>query len=47
MLILMIPYKPLFLADIFEEPQSNHVALLEHIDFDGIILITFTNHFYA
>lgn len=51
----MIPYKPLSLADIFEDCQNQFdndkpafLALLEaHIDLDEIIPVSFRNHFYA
>ena len=51
----MIPYKHLFLADIFSDCQEKFandkpvfLSLLEtHIDIDEIIPISFRNHFYA
>ena len=51
----MIPYKHLSLADIFSDCQEKFendkpafLSLLEtHIDMDGIIPISFRNHFYA
>ena len=54
-LIPMIPYKQLFLADIFTDCQKKFendkpafLSLLEtHIDIDEIIPISFRNHFYA
>ena len=54
-LILMIPYKQLSLADIFQDCQEKFendkpafLSLLEqHIDMDEIIPLSFRNHFYA
>ena len=54
-LILMIPYKQLSLADIFQDCQNKFdndkpafLSLLEkHIDLDEIIPATFYSHFYA
>jgi len=54
-LIPMIPYKQLSVADILQDCQDKFnndkpafLALLEqHIDLDEIIPITFRNHFYA
>ncbi len=54
-LIPMIPYKQLSVADIFrdcqtilDEDKPQFLSLLEqHIDLDEIIPITFRNHFYA
>ena len=54
-LILMIPYKQLSVADIFHDCQDKFdndkpafLSLLEsHIDLDDIIPISFRNHFYA
>ena len=54
-LILMIPYKQLSLADIFQDCQEKFendkpafLSLLEqHIDMDEIISLSFRNHFYA
>ena len=51
----MIPYKQLFLADVFQDcpnkfDNGKHafLSLLEtHIDNDEIIPISFRNHFYA
>ena len=54
-LIPMIPYKQLSLADIFQDCQENFESdkpaflslLEEHIDIDEIIPLSFRNHFYA
>ena len=54
-LIPMIPYKQLSLADVFSDCQEKFendkpafLSLLEtHIDIDEIIPISFRNHFYA
>ena len=54
-LIPMIPYKQLSVADIFQDCQDKFdndkpafLSLLEnHIDLDEIIPVTFYNHFYV
>ena len=53
--ILIIPYKQLSVAHIFQDCQtifeediSQFLSLLEqHIDLNEIISVTFRNHFYA